>query len=400
VAKVINQQSHTEKISLSSSTSIYLYDDIKQIDVESWNSIYSHNNFASIDYFKALEEAKLENIKNIYVLFKKGETTIGKALFQQINFSGEQTKHYLQEKEGQTIKNFFIRLAGNFASTLSGSVLVLGNLLVTGDHGYKFASTINNTEIKELIIAATKKVNKQFGNCNMTLYKDFPVKDIDETDAGFAGFSHFLADPNMKMETNYSTWNEYLAALSSKYRTRTKKVYKESSALKTVEINSENFHLHKEDIQILYNNIMDNIGFKMAVANADYFANITKRLKDKIIIYAYELEGKLVAFNTALLQGDEYEVHLIGLDYGKNTGLKLYNRILYDNLQKAIELGYNYIGFGRTANEIKSTVGAKPKTMNCFMKFNNPIINLFAPTILKAFKPKEWEQRHPFKTVN
>lgn len=400
VAKVVDKQSHTENITLSTNTTINLYDDINQIDVSSWNSIYSQNNFASIEYFKAFEEAQLDNIKNIYVVFKNGNHTIGKALFQQIQFSGEQTKHYLQEKKGQTVKNFFIRLAGNFASTLSGSVLVLGNLLVTGDHGYKFATSISNAEKKQLIELATEKVNKQFGNCNMTLYKDFPEKDLDSQKPSFNGFSHFLADPNMKMPMSWNTWEEYLANLTSKYRVRTKKVYKQSDALNKVEINAENYDQYKNDIQNLYDNIMDNIGFKMAVANADYFGNITKRLGDKMLIYAYEFNGKLVAFNTALLQGDEYEVHLIGLDYKQNSSLKLYNRILYDNLKNAIELGYKHIGYGRTANEIKSTVGAIPKTMNCYMKFNNPIINMFASTILKAFKPKDWVQRQPFKVVS
>jgi len=400
VAKVGSQQSHTELKTLSLNTNILLFDDIKQVDAFSWNSIYSHNHFASLEYFKAFEEANLSNIKNIYVLFKRGTDVIGKALFQQIQFSGEQTKHYLQEKEGQPIKNFFIRLAGNFASTQSGSILVLGNLLVTGDHGYKFTNQVSNAEKKQLIELATQQVNKTYGKCNMTLYKDFPEKDIDKTNPNFKGFSHFLADPNMKMEMSWNTWDDYLANLSSKYRVRTKKVYKQSKALNKVEINAENFDAHKDDIQKLYDNIMDNIGFKMAVANADYFGNITKSLGDKMLIYGYELDGKLVAFNTALLQGDEYEVHLIGLDYQQNNALKLYNRILYDNLQNAIELGYNYIGYGRTANEIKSTVGATPNTMHCYMHFNNPIINMFTSNILKAFKPKDWVQRHPFKQAN
>jgi len=70
---------------------------------------------------------------------------------------------------------------------------------------------------------------------------------------------------------------------------------------------------------------------------------------------------------------------------------------LYDLIDQAIQSGHQTINYGRTANEIKSTIGAVPQKMICYMKHRNIVMNQLVGILLKVFKPKEWEQRNPFK---
>ena len=56
-----------------------------------------------------------------------------------------------------------------------------------------------------------------------------------------------------------------------------------------------------------------------------------------------------------------FDAHFIGIDYSKNKEFAIYPRILNDYVRLGIETKSNQINLGRTASEIKSTLGAKPK---------------------------------------
>jgi hypothetical protein len=63
-----------------------------------------------------------------------------------------------------------------------------------------------------------------------------------------------------------------------------------------------------------------------------------------------------------------------------------------------IENGFNKIIFGRTALEIKSSIGAEPIQMSGFIEHKNSLINKFISLIFHKLEPKLiWQQRHPFK---
>jgi hypothetical protein len=90
-------------------------------------------------------------------------------------------------------------------------------------------------------------------------------------------------------------------------------------------------------------------------------------------------------------------VHYIGLNYEINASHKLYNRMLLDFVKFAIECRVQKVHFGRTATEIKSTIGAEPNPLQAYLKMNNRIMNASLPYFLKRIKPQEYTARNPFK---
>jgi hypothetical protein len=72
--------------------------------------------------------------------------------------------------------------------------------------------------------------------------------------------------------------------------------------------------------------------------------------------------------------------------------------MLYNMTEFGIEHQFKKIIFGRTALEIKSSIGAKPVMMSGFIKHQNKIINKYIDKFFTRLEPKvAWQQRHPFK---
>ena len=63
-----------------------------------------------------------------------------------------------------------------------------------------------------------------------------------------------------------------------------------------------------------------------------------------------------------------------------------------------IEKQVSHINFGRTASEIKTTIGSIPIDLTCYIKHKRHFMNSVVRFIVKRVKLKEFKQHHPFKT--
>jgi len=387
------------KVMLNDECSLGIYASLNDLNKAAWNSIATQRTSLTTQYLSALETIDLEGVQNIYTTFEKNGEIIGIAVFQKLFFSGAALKPYLPQRK-HPLKKAFFNVVARLTSALQGYILVLGNILITADNGFIFKDNYCPQRVSDLLKeAADKIVLGSKDKIVLNILSDFPETFAKQTVAdNFCGYRMFEADPNMVMNIQpFQNFEGYQQALSSKYRVRSKKIIKQSAALEQFEITPDNFQQYKSDINLLYKNVMDKIPFKMAEVNADYFYQLLINLEDNFKLYGYLLNNQLVAFISTFSQSSHYEVHLIGLDYTINQSHRLYNRILYDLIEPAIQSGHDTISYGRTANEIKSTVGATPEKMICYMKHRNVVMNQLVGILLKIFEPKTWEQRHPFK---
>jgi len=380
-----------------------VYTELAHVPQLVWNSLAADKNALHTSYLSVLETVDLKDIQNIYVIYKYNEEAIGITFFQKLFFTGAALTPYLPQPNNFIRKQFF-NLVAKITAVIKGYILVAGNLLLTGDGGFNFNQNFSPQIVSNLLkaagdyIIATAKTHK----IQLSILTDFTAvyanEAVSKTLCKACSYNMFEADPNLVLDiSRWTSFEGYKQALTSKYRVRLKKVLKESSNLERFEINLANFETHSNTINILYQNVMDRIPFKMAVVNADYFKLLLQGLNGKFKIYGYLLNSKLVGFITAFTENELYEVHLIGLDYSISSSNRLYNRILYDMIELGIEGNFKTISFGRTANEIKSTIGAVPERMICYMKHRNFLLNQFTGLVLKVFKPQPWQQRHPFK---
>jgi hypothetical protein len=202
----------------------------------------------------------------------------------------------------------------------------------------------------------------------------------------------------MTVSPKWNMFEDYLNDLSSKYRVRARKVLSVSEQVIKKELTLEEIAVSKQQMQGLYDNVMNHVAFNMAVLNIDFFEEMKKLYGDQCSVLGYYLNNELVSF-ACLFHVDVniLHVHYIGLNYELNKTFKLYNRMLLDFVRFAIEKGKRNIHFGRTATEIKTTIGAEPKALHAYLKMNNGLVNSTLPYFLKRIKPAEFIARNPFK---
>ena len=89
--------------------------------------------------------------------------------------------------------------------------------------------------------------------------------------------------------------------------------------------------------------------------------------------------------------------NFVGLDYGFNKEQCVYQRFLYDYVEQGLNRGLKELHLGRTAELVKSQIGALPTNMKLYAKHRKSVSNLLLKPIIQSISPSEFELRVPFK---
>jgi hypothetical protein len=161
----------------------------------------------------------------------------------------------------------------------------------------------------------------------------------------------------------------------------------------------EDIEMNEKEIAHLYKNVHLKAKFRLATLPANYFLEMKKELQEDFIFTAYYFENKLAGFRTSFVLEKTIEAHFIGIDYDLNKQLELYQNILYDYVKEAILMRTEQLFLGRTASEIKSTIGAEAVELKCYIRHHNPLSNRIIKPFVDYLRPAAWIPRNPFKEV-
>ena len=130
----------------------------------------------------------------------------------------------------------------------------------------------------------------------------------------------------------------------------------------------------------------------------NHFYIMKDNLGDDFKVLGYYLEEKLVGFYTLILNNKQLETYFLGYDTEHQYTNQLYLNMLYDMVKYGVEHQFSSIVYARTAMAIKSSVGAKSRPMEMYMKHTNSNFNKLLKPIFGLMNPhQDWEERHPFK---
>jgi len=374
------------------------YDSIYLVPEQAWNHVLQGKNiYLELDYLKAMEKSLEGEMEFRYVVFYCQENTpVAIAANQVVNFTSEK----FEDQFPKGIQSVQAKLLKH----LSLKVLVCGNLFATGQNGFAFIDELDpEMAYRNLCVAMYKlrrSENFEDSPINLILMKEFWPESTTHLEVlKDNGYRNFQIDVNMvlKMHPDWKTFEDYMSSMVSKFRTKAKSVMKRSSALSVQEFGMPELEEHKNHMFELYKNVTEQADFNFASLNAESFLGLKKALDDKFNVTGYFVDNQLVGFKTAFITGQFVDANYVGLDYTKNQDYSVYQRMLYDLVKLTIENGGKELRLGRTAEQIKSCLGAEPIHMDLLLKHKNTLSNQLIKPLIDSVSPSEFELRNPFK---
>ena len=393
--------------------SVVIYHSIHDVNGD-WNAgAPEHNLFLQKKYLQVLEDNPPENVHFVYMLYYKKSKPVGVAIGQVGNFSAEKSikdNNEPEEKKNPCPFSVITNFIKSFvAKKVDITAFVCGNALLTGEsHNICFREGEVSEEDEYHILNDTmkfvqKELDKKGINITLTYLKEYHHRQRPKAQKLLVEknkFHEFTAQPNMVLDfrEDWNSFDDYLAAMSSKYRVRVKRAFKKGIAIERKELSIEDIEANLDRIYDLYSRIAEGSVFNLVKLNPRYFVALKEKLGDDFRMTGYYIDGKLAAFFTTIKNYHELEAHFLGYDETYNRAHQMYLNILYDIIKIGFEQNCKCIVFARTALEIKSSVGAEPHEMYWYLRHRNKISNRFLSQIVDYLNPKDdWVQRKPFK---
>lgn len=376
------------------------FDSASALYATKWAALTQDDLFYKIDYLAEVERSCKAYLQPKYGIVYNADEAVGAFYFQLVRFKGKQLIAFLPKQKQGFWYQYFIETPAKFIlGKIDKPLLVLGNLLQTNHGGIFFSPAITDPKEKAIIVETLCKKTQK--NCAASAIL---ITNIYESDHHFlhyldASFHQFHSEPDLQLTIDpaWKTMDDYLQSLQSKYRVRAKKILKESADLEVRPLLLEEIKQYNEKIFALNRQVMKHVKFSLGDISSTYFYDIASYFGERFTMNGYFKDGELIGFSSLITENKILNSHFIGMNYNFINASKLYNRILYDNLQFGIAHQLHLVKYGRTATEIKTTVGAKPLAMVNFIKYQNSMINQFVPRVLKLLKAPEFITRNPFK---
>ncbi len=384
---------------------VTVYSAIEKVQEWQWNKhIPEANVLMQYDSLKLLEQLNSGQMQFRYAFVKRNEVTIGALYFQVVMFQANQLINYFPKFSE---KNFVMKGTKAFSKKLLDSInlrmLVSGNVFMTGENGFYFSHDIDKTTRAKILRKTVNQVLNDDKGIKAVLISDlYEPKSEFDSDFKKCGYNEITVESDMsiQLKPEWETFDDYLNALSSKYRVRTKRVFSlcHESGVEGKELTLAEIEQYENLLHELYHKVMAGADFKLAELEKGFFTAQKKNLPGNYRLFAYFRNGEMIGFISVFHFGKKMEVHYTGMDSSIARPIHLYQHMMYDMIKLGIEKRAERLHFGRTAPEIKSTIGAIPTPMYGYLKHTNPFFNFFiAKPYTANLKPKQYVFRNPFK---
>lgn len=364
-------------------------------DLQCEKSAYLHQSF-----LKSIEDNHPDITFYYIVLVDKKEIPIAFASINIINFHLDIVSNNF-ESFAKKVKRILRKIA-ILPNKKPLKLLISGNTFVSGEHGLFIKDGLNKQFIIDEIAKAILHLvqNKTQLKIDAFLLKDFVNESLPIMHQLKEYKYHpFSAEPNMvlKLSKNWTSFEDYLADLKTKFRVKAKKAFALSRSLQIDDVTSKNIDDVLPKMTALYDKVASKAAFNLATFNLNTYINLKQNFGENYILKTYSLNGKIVGFLSGIITQNTLDAHFVGIDYQLNRQHAIYQRMLYNYIEIAIERKLTTLNFGRTASEIKSSVGAIPQDLTMYLRhkkrFTNKILKLF----LQRIQPSPFHQKFPFK---
>ena len=368
---------------------------------ENWDLLAKDNVFLSKKYLEVLEEASPSNMICHFIGIFNARELVAIAISQYLNLNQIDCYGNKREVNNISLKNFLFK---KYAS----SILVIGNNMLSGQHAFEMSETANKSKVLMALNEAASELKSSFEAkgtpIHLTTFKDFISPEIENFSLpSFAADLRFSVQPNMVLHIRKEWKSEldYANAFTKKYRSQYKRGRSKCSGVEKRALSLEEIMANEETLEELYLHVASNAPFNTFYLPKHHFSTFKKKLGEDFLLYGYFMSEKLIGFKTMINNGDALDSYFLGYNDSIQREKMLYLNMLYDMTAHTIQQGFSKMVFGRTALEIKSSVGATPEHMICLMRHSCKPINRLLPFFFNYLEPKTvWQERNPFQVFS
>ena len=368
---------------------------INDIPQEYWQQLgCCHNTYYTPQFLHAYEVANTDISFCYIVILDESEKAVAFASTQTVTIPIETITQNIKISE---------RLKGaiNWLFCKSApKIMFCGNVFLSGEYGTFLKKDENKDDRFHELATALRTLMKQTKRLHAVFVKDFQEASLPITDQlKTFGYAPMNVEPNMiiALSPEWRSFDDYKDALKSKYRVKANKADSKSKDLVAKEFSAEKIAHYTDQLQALYENTIANANFNAQILNLNTYTKLKEAFGDQFIVKGYFLKDQLVGFLSAMQNQENLDAHFIGLDYSLNKNYAIYPRILNDYVRLGILHQKKYINLGRTASEIKSTLGAKPQDLTCYIRHKRSFLNSLMKPFIKNIKIKDFKEHEPFK---
>lgn len=362
---------------------------------DTWNDIANSDIFLSTSYLKSLEEGIPSNMQLFFIEVYSTEKLVGIAIVQYIEIKQLSTLGERDPWLHKSLRNFCLK-------KFCPGVLVIGNNLLTGNHGFSHSQNVDPNLFLESIENSLKNIQNQLKiqkkKASMITWKDYTFPDY----SSFFKPKKYVtlqAQPNMifHVKKQWKDFESYKAALHKKYRQQLQRAQRKIVHLEKKKLDLNWIKHNEEQLHALYYAVAENAPFNTFILPKNHFSALKNQLNDQFYLYGYFDKDVLIGFSTLIANGKQMDTYFLGYNPQVQKNYLLYLNMLYDMVAFSINQGFEKIIFGRTALEIKSSIGAEPEEVIGWMQHQKPFIHRNLAKITKWVEPKAtWTVRHPF----
>ncbi len=376
---------------------------IDRVDSAAWDKVVDGKClYFQRAYLRGVEAGAGREVEHRYAEFTRDGAPRGVACFQIARFVGPSLAPRLS---GRAATKAAAWMAGIDDGPFSPSVIVCGSTFNCGDTGFAFTADVGPQEAVDLLAQAIRRIQAERQakvRTIGTLFKEFgpasgPVTTMLEQEGYIevpTGFEMVL-----DLDPAWDHWDDYLQALKSKFRVKAKRAYSKSARLEVRDLDASELRERRSRLEELYAGVVAKAAYRLGTIGMRSLPVLRASLGCEMIVRGYFLDGELVGFMTGFVLGDTLDAHAVGFDYNLNRAHSIYPRMLCDYLHIALDRGLARVNYGRTAEEIKSTLGAVPVPSRCYVKHRSPLVNPIVGLVTRSIDLSTPTLRQPFKAT-
>lgn len=360
---------------------------------QAWADLVPNDHFLVKSHLKVYELSQLPDIDFRYALIYWNQQPIAACYFQLLHLR----EYHLAQSAMKPWQQSLWQL---FTQFYQPKLLVSGHLFRHDICSFYWQSDLSLFDVFKLYQNVLKYVMKA------TKAHAVLVKDVAPSMMPY--FQHYATDcqllsndisMEMKIPTEWTEMNHYEKALKHKYAQRYRKV---KTAWKDITIDNlsvEEVKHNAATIYSLYQQVSNRQMVRLGQLSPDFLPQLKAAFPDQLQIWIAKEEGRPIAFFSAWIHEDNFDMFYIGFDYEQNDRLQTYFNILFFSIEQAIQTKKQKLILGRTALEAKARLGCQPHYLSTYLYIRNSWQRKLFKWLQQRLSTEEgsWENRHPFK---